>query len=56
MSWEDTLKRWQPKPPASIEEGGTAPNMPTWDEILERIENKKHRIFLERIRRLVEGK
>tara|TARA_X000001388_G_scaffold55100_1_gene40521 strand:+ start:398 stop:580 length:183 start_codon:yes stop_codon:yes gene_type:complete len=56
MSWEDILKRWRPKPPASIEEGGTAPNAPTWDEIMVTIQNEKHYRFLEEVRRLMEGK
>ena len=56
MSWEDILKRWRPKPPASIDEGGTAPNAPTWDEIMVTIENEKHYRFLEEVRRLMEGK
>jgi hypothetical protein len=55
MSWEDTIKRWKTKP-ASIEEGGTAPNAPTWDEIMETIQNEKHYRFLEEVRRLMENK
>ena len=54
MSWENTIKRWQPKPPPSIEEGGTAPNAPTWDEIMETTQNEKHYRFLEEVRRLME--
>ena len=52
MSWEDIIKS---KPyfilPASIEEGGSEPN-PTWDEIMETIQDEKHYRFLEKVRRM----
>ena len=51
MNWENILKnRPYFTQPASIEEGGSAPNPKTWDEIFEDIYKNKLEAFIEYIK------